>query len=46
MSGIWLNILLVAAGIAVIRYAVVKLWELNDDYHYYYQDVQRYIDSR
>jgi len=42
----WGNILIITVGIAIIKFAVDKLRELRDDYGYYSQDVQRYIDSR
>ena len=42
---IWKNVLWIAAGIALISYIVNKVRELNDDYRYFNQDVQRYIDK-
>jgi len=40
------NIVCIAAGIALIKVVADKLRDLNDDYRYTHQDLQRYTDVR
>ena len=46
IMGTWFHVLIATAGIAVIYFTAKKIQELNDDYRYFNQDVQRYIDSK
>jgi len=43
---IFKNIICIAAGVALVKFVADKLRNLNDDYRYTHQDVQRYTDAR